>query len=37
MLKMRNTDPEGHKKAGHDRMFAPAKVVKEKVVAPYPH
>jgi len=21
----------------HDKLFAPAKVVKEKVVAPYPH
>ena len=33
----RGGDPEGWKKAGHDKNFVPAKVVKEKVVASYPH
>ena len=35
---MRQTDPEGHKKAGHDVAFKPAKVVKDKPYqAPYEH
>lgn len=37
MLKMRNTDPQGHIKAGHDKAFKPAKVVKEPVKAAYNH
>ena len=27
---MRTSDPEGHKKAGHDIVFKPAKVVRDK-------
>jgi hypothetical protein len=35
---MRDLDPEGHKKAGHDVKFKPAKVVSEKYYkAPYEH
>ena len=32
-----NNDPEAYKKAGHDKPFVPAKVVKEKVKAAYEH
>jgi hypothetical protein len=34
---MRGGDPEGHKKAGHDKVFSPSKVVKENVKAAYEH
>lgn len=35
---MRQTDPEGHKKAGHDVAFKPAKVVRDMPYkAPYEH
>lgn len=35
---MRTSDPEGHKKAGHDIPFKPAKTVKDKPYkAPYEH
>lgn len=35
---MRTSDPEGHKKAGHDVPFKPAKTVKDKPYkAPYEH
>ena len=37
MLKMRNADPQGHIKAGHDKAFCPAKVVKQPVKAAYDH
>ena len=30
-------EKEGYKKAGHDHDFCPAKIVKEKVKAPYEH
>jgi hypothetical protein len=32
-----DNDPEAYKKAGHDKPFVPAKVVKEKVKAAYEH
>jgi hypothetical protein len=34
---MRYTVKDGHLKAGHDRAFKPAKIVQEKVKAPYEH
>lgn len=37
MLTRGNNDPDAYKKAGHDKSFIPAKVVKEKVKASYPH